>query len=220
MSDIGWITAAELREQFKENRDGWNESLRVRVHRAISWLQSAEKHSEDNDIALLSLMISLHACYLTDEFSENQTKHSAKESWARFTKNLQETSQMRQLQMLLQKTDHFGFLMAVSMNPYLHAETYSDGLEAGKAAAKASNARLQELFKKDATSEMLIFIFENLNTLRNQIAHGSRTYDSELNSSAVEQGKQFLFEAVPLIIEALIENPEVDWGELEFSVVK
>ena len=90
MSDIGWITAAELREKFKMNRDGWNESLRVRVHRAISWLQSAEKHTEDNDIALLSLMISLHACYLTDEFSENQTKHSAKESWARFTKNLQE----------------------------------------------------------------------------------------------------------------------------------
>ena len=42
------------------------ETLRIRIHRAISWLKSAEKQEGNLDMKFLSLWIALNATYAVD----------------------------------------------------------------------------------------------------------------------------------------------------------
>ena len=42
------------------------ETLTIRIHRAISWLKSAEKQEENLDLKFISLWVSFNACYAVD----------------------------------------------------------------------------------------------------------------------------------------------------------
>jgi hypothetical protein len=42
------------------------ETLTIRLHRAISWLKSAEKQDDNLDIKFISLWIAFNACYAVD----------------------------------------------------------------------------------------------------------------------------------------------------------
>ncbi len=214
------VSAENLRTSFKSKRSDWGESLRVRVHRAISWLESAEKYSEDNDIALMSLMIGVHSCYLVNDFGFNQSQKMASDNWSQFIINLRGTRELKKIQSIIFSQQGLGFLKAVAPNVYLAPDTYRSGLDAGQAQIEKTSSRLESFIRRRDTEKILSSYFYSLNLLRNVIAHGSRTYDSQLNAEAVEQGKLFLFQVLPMMIQAMIENPKTDWGEIEFPVVR
>ena len=63
------ITEAEaktLKEKQRSLREGFGESLGLRVHRAISWLQRAAKEQEDPDAAFVFLWIAFNSAYSQD----------------------------------------------------------------------------------------------------------------------------------------------------------
>ena len=53
----------QIEEAYRENRDSWNEDHRIRVHRAISWLKSADKYQDDPDICFMSAVNAANACW-------------------------------------------------------------------------------------------------------------------------------------------------------------
>lgn len=57
------ITAHELKTRHRLVRDDHPEGLRVRIHRAISWLARAEQETEDPDAAFIFHWIALNAAY-------------------------------------------------------------------------------------------------------------------------------------------------------------
>jgi hypothetical protein len=49
--------------KFKERKLYFAENNAIRIHRAISWLESAYDVKENDDLAFISLWISFNACY-------------------------------------------------------------------------------------------------------------------------------------------------------------
>jgi hypothetical protein len=54
------------------------EALSIRLHRAISWLKSAEKQEGNLDMKFISLWISFNACYAVDINGLNSKPEKAK----------------------------------------------------------------------------------------------------------------------------------------------
>ena len=57
------ITSGELKTRHRQVRDDQPEGLRVRIHRAISWLARAQREAGDPDATFIFLCIALNAAY-------------------------------------------------------------------------------------------------------------------------------------------------------------
>lgn len=58
------MTIVKLSRKLKETII--TEILTIRIHRAISWLKSAEKQEGNLDMKFVSLWVSFNACYAVD----------------------------------------------------------------------------------------------------------------------------------------------------------
>lgn len=58
------MISAQLSRKLKASN--LPETLTIRIHRAISWVKSAEKQDGNLDMKFLSLWIALNACYCVD----------------------------------------------------------------------------------------------------------------------------------------------------------
>ena len=59
------MTFQELKQRHREERDAQHENLRLRIHRALSWLQRAEM-ADDEDGRFIFLWIAFNASYATE----------------------------------------------------------------------------------------------------------------------------------------------------------
>lgn len=76
----------------------------------------------------------------------------------------------------------------------------------------ASRAAFQSLRKEGSVTRLLSIVFDRLNVLRNQLAHGSSTYRGSLNRDQVKTGATFMHKVVPIFQQIFRENPNIDWG--------
>ena len=76
----------------------------------------------------------------------------------------------------------------------------------------ASRSALQSLKDEGSVAKLLSIVFDRLNVLRNQLAHGSSTYRGSLNRDQVKTGATFMHKVVPIIQQIFRGNPDVDWG--------
>ena len=61
----------ELKSRQREIRRDFPESLSLRVHRALSWLDRAEQESQDHDARFIFLWVAFNAAY-ANEISDQQ----------------------------------------------------------------------------------------------------------------------------------------------------
>ena len=69
------------------------------------------------------------------------------------------------------------------------------------------------------TSKVFAITFDRLYVLRNQMVHGSATWNSSVNRSQVRDGARILGDVVPIVIHLMMENPHQVWGEPSYPVV-
>ena len=67
------ITAFALKERHREIRDGQPDALRLRIHRALSWLTRSEQEADDPDTRFILQWIALNAAYAR-EFGREETE--------------------------------------------------------------------------------------------------------------------------------------------------
>ena len=60
------MDAKTLKEQHRLVRDSQPESLRIRIHRAISWLARAEQETKDLDARYIFLCIAFNTAYASE----------------------------------------------------------------------------------------------------------------------------------------------------------
>jgi hypothetical protein len=60
------MTHAALKQRHRRERDGLPANLNLRVHRALSWLDRAERQDDDPDGRFIFLWIAFNAAYATD----------------------------------------------------------------------------------------------------------------------------------------------------------
>jgi len=109
------VDIGELKQQLREQRDGMEQDHAIRLHRALSWLECADKYSDDDDVAFLSLWIGFNACY--DVALQNECL-SERESFKAFVAKLSALDEENHIYDLLW-LNYSNFVRAVVENKFL-----------------------------------------------------------------------------------------------------
>ena len=86
------LTYDDLKQRHRALRDGFEPSLSLRVHRALSWLQRAEQEADDPDAQFIFLWIAFNAAYA----NEIPTEMAITPEQSRFLQYLQRLVQVDQ----------------------------------------------------------------------------------------------------------------------------
>lgn len=216
----------ELKEKQRKKRADWITSnakiTGLKVHRALSWLKASEE-SNNTDMSFISLWISFNSLY---GYENNNIKEYTPErlSFKKFFKNIIMYDYEQEISSKLWK--HYSHLFRLFIdNKYVFSPfwSYQKGLISETEWKKQFeyNIHLSKLtLGHHDTATFLGLIFDRLYVLRNQIMHGGSTFDSSINREQLQLGYRVLAELLPTLIDILIENPEVYWGEPTYQPIK
>ena len=194
------------------------ETLTIRIHRAISWLKSAEKQEGNLDLKFISLWVSFNACYAVDINGLNSKPEKAK--LREFTSSLVQFDRTRLYNLFWEKFS--GPVKVLIENrfvfekfwEYTRGESDDYQVAFNKSITQATNC-----LSKQNIEGLLEVVLERLYTLRNQLIHGGATYNSKLNRAQLRDACNIMQILVPIIIDIMLENWEHGWGEISYPVV-
>jgi hypothetical protein len=213
-------TATDLRDKLRLAAESeTSEEWRVRLHRAISWLERSEQEKEDADARFVFQWIALNAAYAR-EFGRAE---SERERANRFLEQLVELDSSRRLHDTLFRQfsgpirtlldNHFVF------EPFWTALRDHDSSNRWKTAFASSRKVALDAIMRGNTATLLSIVFDRLYVLRNQLVHGGATWNSKVNRNQVRDGAAILSTLVPLVIDLMLDHPERDFGAVLYPVV-
>ena len=212
---------SELKARQREERSIFSESLSLRVHRALSWLDRAEQ-CEDLDGKFVFLWISFNAAY-ANEVVENY-RLTEKKSFKMFIEKIVSLDSSLALHDVV--WDNFsGSIRVLLNNPYVSAafwEMQIGNLDINEFESqfKVDRERALQALARNDTAAVLICVSENIYMLRNQIFHGGATWNSAVNRDQIRDAKNIMEAIVPLILSIMMDNPFTLWGNAIFPVIK
>ncbi len=195
------------------------ETLTIRLHRAISWLKSAEKQDGNLDIKFISLWIAFNACYAVDLNGIISKPEKAK--LRDFTSSLVQFDRTRLYNLFWEK--YSGPVRVLIENKFVFEKfwEYNRGeTEDYLPAFNKSISTAHNCLSKENIEGLMEIVLERLYTLRNSLVHGGSTYNSKLNRAQLKDACNIMQLLAPIIIDIMIENSQHDWGEIAYPVVK
>lgn len=195
------------------------ETLTIRLHRAISWLKSAEKQDDNLDLKFISLWIALNACYAVDLNGISSKPEKAK--LRDFTSSLVQFDRSRLYNLFWEK--YSGPVRVLIENKFVFEKFWEFNrgeVEDYLLAFNKSISTAHNCLSKENIEGLMEIVLERLYTLRNSIIHGGATYNSKLNRSQLKDACNIMQLLVPIIIDIMLENSQHDWGEIAYPVVK
>lgn len=210
-----------LKQRHRELRDDFPQALSLRIHRALSWLQRAEQEPDDDDARFIFLWIAFNAAYaheLPDNMHFSETR-----LFYRFLSRLIENDQEQRLYKIIWNEFPNSIRLLLD-NPYVfqpfweHQKGVIEETE-WKEKFKRSKASAYRALGKMDTRKVLLVIFERLYVLRNQLFHGSATWNSRVNREQLKQATDLLGQLVPAIIAILLNSGSQVWGDPRYPVV-
>jgi hypothetical protein len=211
-NSAGYITA--LTKKLKNS--SVDENHKIRIHRAISWLKSAEK-STIPDIQFVSYWIAFNSCY-ANEIKNLQAK-SEKEMLKQFLEHLIIHDSDRIYNLLWEKfTSSIRILLE---NKYVFEPFWAEQrgeINHYESLFKKSQEDASKYLSKKNVSGLLYLILERLYCLRNQLIHGGATFESKINRATLKDACRVLQALIPILIDIMIEH-EDDWGKIAYPVV-
>lgn len=213
------ITAIHLKEQHREVRDGHTEALRLRIHRAISWLARSEQEVGDPDAQLIFQWIAFNAAYAR-EFGRDETERERVHGFMSTLVALDDEKRLHQA--LFQQFsgpirtligNHFTY------EPFWTAMRTHDSSGRWETSFAGSKKVALAAVMKGDTATVLDIIFDRLYVLRNQLVHGGATWNSQTNRAQIEDGVAILSTLVPLMLTVMMQHPAQDYGDVLYPVV-
>ena len=217
------LTYAELdakRESFFPSDD--ESDLGLRMRRAISWLERAEREKDDPDAAFIFYWISFNAAYAADiDFAESESERS------RFNKYFQKVIPLDKDRLIYNAVwDRFTGPIRLLMDnqfvfdPFWKYQNQIRGFADWKQKFESSQSRIHGALARQDTGMILDTLFDRLYVLRNQLVHGGATWNSSVNRRQVRDGARIMAFMVPVFINLMLEHREVDWGPPYYPVVR
>lgn len=209
-----------LKQRHRAERDRQHPNLRVRVHRALSWLQRAEQ-AEDDDGRFIFLWIAFNAAYAT-EIDERQ-RLSEQETFKAFLEKLCALDAAKRIDALVWQVFSGGIRVLLD-NPYVfqsfwdHQSGKIDEAEWKRRFASGKKAA-QLALASGNTPALLGVLFNRLYTLRNQLMHGGATWNGAVNRQQLRDCVTLLGQLVPLVIDLMMDSPDTLWGDPCYPVV-
>ncbi|RYG99302.1 MAG: hypothetical protein EON58_04445 [Alphaproteobacteria bacterium] len=211
--------ARALKERHREVRETQPEALRLRIHRALSWLIRSEQEPDDQDARFIFQWIALNAAYAR-EFGRDETERDRARG---FLENLVKLDDSKRLHQALfqQFTGPIRTLIdnKFTFEPFWTAMRTHDSSDRWEVSfSNSKKAALSAIMLGD-TVKVLGIVFDRLYVLRNQLIHGGATWNSQINRAQIADGAAILGTLVPLVIAIMMEHPEQDYGDVLYPVV-
>ena len=214
------LTFEALDAKWQDVRGVLPDKLRLRMRRALSWVQRAEKEKDDYDSAFIFYWIAFNAAYATNRRQEPDTIERSNFS-DYFDSILGLDADGTIYDAIYQRFS--GPVRVLLDNQYVFQPfwDYHSGLGYDNWEHHFSERRkeaLKALLDKD-TRFVLNAVFDRLYVLRNQLIHGGATWNGSVNRDQVRDGARIMAFLVPLFIDLMMDNPGVDWGPPNYPVL-
>lgn len=212
-------TAEALKARHREIRDQHPEALRLRIHRALSWLMRSEQVIDDLDCRFILQWIALNAAYAR-EFGREETERDRARGFVEVLVGLDDDKRLHQA-LFHQFSGPIRTLIdnRFTFDPFWTAlRTHDSSNRWEESFANSKKAALGAVMQGD-TVKVLGIVFDRLYVVRNQLVHGGATWNGQVNRSQIADGVTILGTLVPLIIGITMEYPKQDYGEVLYPVV-
>ena len=206
-----------LSKRHNQVHHSFDKSFSTRMTRALSWLERAEQETDDLDAGFVFYWISFNATYSmsieeVEGFTEmdkitqfldliiqcDEKNEIYDIIWSRFT---------REIRGILNNPFIFkDYWICVAKGS---GDEWKDRFEASK---KVVNYALS----KKNTLSILQTLFSRLYVLRNQLMHGSATWNGATNRRQVTDGYHLIRALQPVFLSLMLENPSKQWGDVNF----
>jgi len=212
------MLAADLKAALKA-KTTHTEPSAIRLHRAISWLARSEQEPNDPDARFIFLWIALNAAY-AKQFGFERVE---RENLQSFIDTLVQADARGSLKQVV-FSQFSGPIRVLIENKYIFDGFWKalrdhDASDRWQRNFTTANARAMQAVMTNQTGGVLSIVFDRLYVLRNQLVHGGATWNSQVNRQQISDGANILGTLVPLIIDLMIEHPELDFGEILYPVV-
>ena len=209
-----------LKGRQRAIREHLPDSLDLRVHRALSWLQRSEQ-CDDDDARFVFLWIAFNAAYAQEMRGEAPMPEQ------RVLRDFLEKLVMLDLDARLSAVVWTEFPNAIRMllnnqyvfQPYWDCQNGVRARGEWQGLFERAKVTASRALGSNDTARVLGEVFSRLYTLRNQIMQGGSTWNSSINREQVRDGANILAQLVPVVITILMAHPEADWGEPCYPVV-
>ena len=208
-----------LKSKLKEYAEKHSEPSRIRLHRAISWLARSEQESSDSDAQIIFLWISFNAAYAKLFGFEN----TEREQLQKFIEKLVASDSGKRLQKSLFE-QFSGPIRVLIENKFVFEPFWRDLREhddSGRWISQFEESKKLALraVMASQTEIVLSIVFDRLYVLRNQLIHGGATWNSKVNRSQVHDAVKILNSLIPIIIDLMLDHPDLEFGETLYPVV-
>ena len=209
----------ELKERHRQVRDGQPEALRLRIHRALSWLMRAEREAGDEDARFVFQWIALNAAFAR-EFSREETERERVRGFIGTLVALDADKRLHRA-LFQQFTGPVRTLIdnRFTFEPFWTALRTHDPSERWKQSFDSAKKAAMASVMGGDTATVLGIVFDRLYVLRNQLVHGGATWNGQTNRAQVGDAAAILGTLVPLIVEIMMEHPTQDYGDVLYPVV-
>lgn len=218
-------SVSQLLRRFEIKRSTLNDHNANRFRRALSWLKKAESllDQEDFDGAFIFYWISFNSMYSIQSSANNPQSHTNQFNKF-FGKLLQRDNRATiynalwgrfpdAIRTLVQNKYVFSLFWDFQMTG--DPQDWETQLKKGGIRATAALRSRRE----DKTLELLSIVFDRLYTLRNQLIHGSATYQGSINRDQVKDGVKILDYLVPTFVSLMLDHSDDDWGEVTYPAL-
>ena len=212
-------TATELKDRHRRIRDHEPESLRLRIHRALSWLIRSEDEDTDHDLRFILQWIAMNAAYAR-EFGRDETERTRAKAFLDGMVMLDTDKRLHQA-LFQQFTGPIRTLIDnkftyepfwTGMRTHDASNRWEEGFSNSKKAAFAA-------VMQGDTSKVLAIVFDRLYVLRNQLVHGGATWNSQVNRAQLADAVAILGTLVPLVLTIMMDHPDQPYGDALYPVV-
>lgn len=210
---------ASLKSRHRQERDRYPNSLSLRVHRALSWLDRAEQSAADKDVQFILLWVAFNSAYAQDLAVDNS--QSERERLHAFLGQLCRADVKRFDDLIWHEFS--GSVRLLLDNRYVFQPFWdwrNGRISEGEYQRRFDGSRraAERALGAGDTNALLQIVFHRLYTLRNQLVHGGATWNGEVNRDQVRDCVSILGRLVPLIIPTLMDHPGEDWGPVHYPV--
>ncbi|MBK7211107.1 MAG: hypothetical protein IPH99_12290 [Xanthomonadales bacterium] len=213
------MAATYLKAKLAVRGEAIPEPMRVRIHRAISWLARAQQEEGDPDARFVFLWIAFNAAYARAFGFEDSSREQVRAFFAQLVA-VDADKRLASL-MLTQFSGPVRTLVANKyvFEPFWRALRDHDSSGHWEEQFQASGKAATRAVLDGRVDVVLGIVFDRLYVLRNQLVHGGATWNSRANRAQVKDGANIMSAVVPVFVELMLDQPDVDFGEILYPVV-
>ncbi|MEZ8644918.1 hypothetical protein A9259_16915 [Vibrio cyclitrophicus] len=210
-----------LKERHRRERESYPQSLSLRVHRALSWLNKAEQ-CEDYDSQFIFLWIAFNAAYAQN--FDSRPDFSERGLYQEFVAKIERLDTSKKLSEIVWSQYSTSIRLILNNEFILQAfwkfQSGQITKEQWKQEQWNAKAAANSALASGDTTTVLSIVFSRLYTLRNQILHGGATYNSQANREQLRDCTSLLSNIVPTIIELMMDGNKELWGDAVYPLVQ